>query len=275
MPVVEKITGGKLDYIIANAAWASPWSAFRSIDSLWVHKSETGASGCSDYVNRAKEPEKLEEDYVYSFRVNVVGNVHLLNLFIPLVLKGDVKKVIHIASGQSSVEMIAKHDIFIMTPYAASKSAMNIVTSKFSGFYREQGVLFLSVAPGAVDTGYYKGDCKTRSFTFKKKRRKRPALTSTQSRMRSRPTWPLRVTSLRGTHLTSNANSRRRSPPRRCSLSLKDPALAVVMLVNLFLSLEINSGCRIPQWQIISSSGAAKADRSIGHIDKNIFLPLD
>ncbi|EEU38088.1 uncharacterized protein NECHADRAFT_48385 [Fusarium vanettenii 77-13-4] len=131
VPVVEKITGGKLDYIIANAAWASPWSAFRSIDSL------------------AKEPEKLEEDYVYSFRVNVVGNVHLLNLFIPLVLKGDVKKVIHIASGQSSVDMIAKHDISIMTPYAASKSAMNIVTSKFSGFYREQGVLFLSVAPGS------------------------------------------------------------------------------------------------------------------------------
>ncbi|KAH7129057.1 hypothetical protein EDB81DRAFT_888825 [Dactylonectria macrodidyma] len=60
-------------------------------------------------------------------------------------LKGAVK-VIHVVSGKSSIDVIAKHDTFITNPYAASMSAMNIVTSKFSGLNREQGMLFLGIA---------------------------------------------------------------------------------------------------------------------------------
>nr|POE53521.1 putative oxidoreductase [Quercus suber] len=106
--------------------------------------------------NSAREPEKLEEDFLHTFRVNVMGNVHLFNLFVPLVLKGQTKKVIHIGSANSVLDLVAKQDMFILTPYAASKSAMNIVVAKFSAFYRQQGVLFLSVAPGVVDTEYYR-----------------------------------------------------------------------------------------------------------------------
>jgi NAD(P)-dependent dehydrogenase (short-subunit alcohol dehydrogenase family) len=87
------------------------------------------------------------------FRINAVGAVHLFNIFIPLILKGRAKKVIAISSGMSDTEMTLKADIFQATAYAMSKAALNMAVAKFSALYREKGVLFMAICPGAVDTG--------------------------------------------------------------------------------------------------------------------------
>lgn len=42
-------------------------------------------------------------------------------------------------------------------PYCISKAAMNMAVAKFSAQYVDQGVLFTTIAPGDVDTGYYNG----------------------------------------------------------------------------------------------------------------------
>ncbi|RSL61037.1 hypothetical protein CEP54_006461 [Fusarium duplospermum] len=117
---VSKITSGTLDYIIANAALIPSWSAWDAVDVL----------------------------------VNVAGNIHIFNLYMPLVLKGRAKKVIAISSGMSDIEVIRQFDIEPAAPYAVRKTGLNVIVAKFAARYAKDGVLFMSICPGSVNTGF-------------------------------------------------------------------------------------------------------------------------
>lgn len=132
--IVSEKTGGSVDYVIANAALQAK-TALVGFDTL------------------AADPAALEQDIIDHFRINTIGPVHLYNAFIPLVLKGKAKKVFAISTGMSDPEMTLKADIYQATSYALSKSALNMVIAKFSALYRKEGVLFMAICPGAVDTG--------------------------------------------------------------------------------------------------------------------------
>lgn len=131
------ITGGRLDYLIANAGVVSHFDAYDPIGVL------------------GQQPEALEADLLNCFNVNVVGNIHLFNLFVPLILQGDAKKVIAISSGQAALDMIPKLQIEVASAYAISKAGLNTAVAKFSAQYAKQGVLFMSICPGMVETGHY------------------------------------------------------------------------------------------------------------------------
>ncbi|RYO97143.1 hypothetical protein DL765_011312 [Monosporascus sp. GIB2] len=131
------ITGGTLDYLIANAAYVSKLDIYDNIAVL------------------ANKPQELEDDMLKCFKVNVVANVHLFNLFMPLILGGRVKKVIAISSGIADLDPVRQFDIASSFGYAASKAAMNLAVAKFSAQYRKDGVLFMSICPGTVEAGHY------------------------------------------------------------------------------------------------------------------------
>ena len=111
------------------------------------------------YYNRARDPEYLVKDLQDSFNVNVIGNFHLFNLFTPLVLKGQGKKVIAISSGMSDIDFIRQFEIEPAPAYAISKAGTNVLTAKFAARYAKEGVLFMSICPGSVDSGF-EGECK-------------------------------------------------------------------------------------------------------------------
>ena len=73
----------------------------------------------------------------------------------PLVLSGHEKKVITISSGMADSDVTSKFDLDPATPYSISKAAMNLAVAKFSAQYAKDGVLFMSICPGSVDTGQY------------------------------------------------------------------------------------------------------------------------
>ncbi|KAH8891509.1 NAD(P)-binding protein [Thozetella sp. PMI_491] len=125
-----------LDILIANAAFMSPWSAWTTVDI------------------GAEEPERFDQDFLDAYKANVLGNLHLFTLFLPLILKGKVKKVIAISSGMADDDLTRTYDLDLNAPYAVTKSALNTVVAKFSARYRQDGVLFMSICPGSVDTGY-------------------------------------------------------------------------------------------------------------------------
>ena len=104
---------------------------------------------------RGENPSALEEELIADCKTNVVGNIHLFNLFLPLLLNGQQKKVIAISSGHADLDLISKYDIEVCGPYAAGKAAMNVVVSKFSAEYAKDGMLFMSISPGVVDTGHF------------------------------------------------------------------------------------------------------------------------
>jgi NAD(P)-dependent dehydrogenase (short-subunit alcohol dehydrogenase family) len=102
-----------------------------------------------------QDPERLTQELNTLFTTNVVGQIHLINLFMPLILKGSVKKVITISSGMADPELAAKYNLYENAPYSISKAAVNMAVAKFQAEYNDRGVLFLAVCPGPVDTGLY------------------------------------------------------------------------------------------------------------------------
>ncbi|KAL4993352.1 hypothetical protein BDV10DRAFT_179354 [Aspergillus recurvatus] len=133
----SKITGGGLDYLIANAALLTTYDQFDSIDTL------------------AKDPVALEENLLESFKTNTVAQIHLFSLFIPLILRGTAKKVIAISSGHADIELVNNYKLTMAPVYSISKVALNMAVAKFSARYSADGVLFLSICPGMVDTGHF------------------------------------------------------------------------------------------------------------------------
>jgi NAD(P)-dependent dehydrogenase (short-subunit alcohol dehydrogenase family) len=105
--------------------------------------------------NRADKVEEVEEISSEYFRTNVVGNVHLFNLFVPLVMKSSVKKVIALSSGHGDLDFINNNEVDVSPLYSASKAAMNVIVAKFQAQYKKDGVLFFSISPGPVDVGHF------------------------------------------------------------------------------------------------------------------------
>ncbi|KAL2130279.1 hypothetical protein VTI74DRAFT_6673 [Chaetomium olivicolor] len=132
-----KITGGTLDYLIANAARLSHWDLYDPIGVL------------------GDKPRELEEEMIEFFKVNAVANVHLFNLFMPLILKGRAKKVVAISSGSADLDSVRQFDVVMFPAYAMSKAALNVAVAKFSAQYRKDGVLFISICPGMVEAGHF------------------------------------------------------------------------------------------------------------------------
>lgn len=132
------ITGGGLDYLIGNAASLALWSAYDGLYKL------------------GQQPKKLEDELLESLKVNVIGQIHLINLFLPLILKGNAKKVIVLGTGHADDTLINKYELEMAAPYSISKAALNTTIAKYNAELGKEGVLFLSVSPGYVETGQYK-----------------------------------------------------------------------------------------------------------------------
>ncbi|KAK2590064.1 hypothetical protein QQS21_012252 [Conoideocrella luteorostrata] len=129
------ITGGSLDYLIANAALMSNVDGYCAIGEI---------------------PPQVAADVMHkSIDTNVIGNMHLINLFLPLILKGKVKKVIAITTAMADVDFINQFDIQVGALYVSSKAALNVIIAKFNAQYKKEGVLFLGISPGVVDTGNF------------------------------------------------------------------------------------------------------------------------
>ncbi|KAF2272615.1 NAD(P)-binding protein [Westerdykella ornata] len=131
----SKITGGHLDYLIANAALVSKYDGYDGIGTL------------------GSDPDQLTAQFNAYMTTNVLGNIHLYNLFMPLILAGDAKKVTAISTGMADLDLVNEFATYMGPLYAMSKAAMNMVTAKFSAQYKKEGVLFVSISPGFVDTG--------------------------------------------------------------------------------------------------------------------------
>lgn len=102
-----------------------------------------------------REPQRLANDMSAAFLTNVIGNTHLINFFMPLILKGNAKKVLVLTTGMADHDLVLKYGIYEGGPYAIGKAALNMAISKFQAEFEKDGVLFIGVSPGFVDTGLY------------------------------------------------------------------------------------------------------------------------
>ncbi|KUI73075.1 hypothetical protein VM1G_09043 [Cytospora mali] len=129
---VAAITGGGLDVLIANANYnAADWKT--------IGKS-------------AIENPNFDKNMQESFRINVVGNTHLIADFIPLIKQGNLKKVLVFSSGMGDISLVVESNMESQSPYSISKAALNLAVAKFQVQYKEEGILIMAISPGVVDT---------------------------------------------------------------------------------------------------------------------------
>ncbi|KAJ5510009.1 Short-chain dehydrogenase/reductase SDR [Penicillium expansum] len=77
------------------------------------------------------------------------------SLFLPLLLKGKIKKVINISTGLADLDLTNDGEVEIGTLCAASKAAMNVIVAKFNAQYKKDGVLLVSISLGVLEVGRY------------------------------------------------------------------------------------------------------------------------
>ncbi|KAL1853627.1 hypothetical protein Daus18300_011750 [Diaporthe australafricana] len=129
---VARITGGGLDMLVANASYTIP--------------------GFDAIATQATQDQHFDQDMLESFRVNVIGNTHLITNFIPLIERGTLKKVVVLSSGMGDVPLVVESKFKGQSPYAISKAALNMAVAKFHAQYFAKGVLVMAISPGVVDT---------------------------------------------------------------------------------------------------------------------------
>ncbi|KAI0159546.1 hypothetical protein GGR57DRAFT_457790 [Xylariaceae sp. FL1272] len=128
---VSKITGGSLDYIIGNAGAAAKNLPIGVL---------------------AQDHQVMLEEWNKVMHINVIANIDLFTLFLPLIQKGKAKKVVYISTGMADIDMISKFEVWVDPLYSISKAAGNAMVAKFDAQYRKEGILFMSISPGLVAT---------------------------------------------------------------------------------------------------------------------------
>lgn len=107
-------------------------------------------------MNRSADPDVFEKELTTALHGNITCQIRVISLHMPLLLKGNVKKVAFMTSGHSDVDVTRDLDIPTYPIYAISKAGMNMAIAKFSAQYKKDGVLFISLSPGVADVGHHR-----------------------------------------------------------------------------------------------------------------------
>ncbi|KIJ23180.1 hypothetical protein M422DRAFT_196239 [Sphaerobolus stellatus SS14] len=132
MEKAAQVTGGKLDVIINNAAAISGENDWRRIIDLFVLA-------------------KVKRSF-WSFKVNVTGVILATLVFLPLLRKGSLKKIVTISSLGGEREFVVKSKVTGMSAYGASKAAVNMVVTKLALELEPEGFVVIALSPGLADT---------------------------------------------------------------------------------------------------------------------------
>ncbi|KAI0646056.1 NAD-P-binding protein [Trametes meyenii] len=128
---ISSLSGGKLDYLINNAA---------KTDS-------TIFKGYHDYKNL----EELDSEFTSAYNVNALGVIHSIYAFLPLLRAGSSKRIIVIGSDAGKPSRSRELGYANMVAYSMSKAATEMATVKWALTLKDEGFIVITLHPGAVD----------------------------------------------------------------------------------------------------------------------------
>lgn len=131
---VAAVTDGKLDVLIHNS---------NAVDGATVAFNPTQMPFDAQAIREAFEP---------SLSTAIYGSLWTTNAFLPLIEKGNQKKIVHISTAMADVDFINKTGISYAVAYAVAKAGMNVQVAKYAAELEPKGVKVLALSPGWVDT---------------------------------------------------------------------------------------------------------------------------
>lgn len=92
-------------------------------------------------------------DLTSTFAVNVGGTHNVTKTFLPLLKKGQQKKIINVSTPLGSIGRAKDYaDLAIVPCYKVSKAAMNMLSVQWAQFLAADGFIVFAISPGWVKT---------------------------------------------------------------------------------------------------------------------------
>ncbi|KFZ12067.1 hypothetical protein V501_04389 [Pseudogymnoascus sp. VKM F-4519 (FW-2642)] len=156
--LVEKSSGRVVFVEMDTTDQASVDKAVKAVEV------QVGDKGLDYLVNNAGvggfAPEWTEKlaDLNEEFNVNVTGTHIVITKFLPLMRKGQAKKITSIASTMGSLTMAEPFGIFPLPAYKISKAALNALTVQWALALSSEGFVVTGINPGTVKSAMGGGD---------------------------------------------------------------------------------------------------------------------
>jgi 2-keto-3-deoxy-L-fuconate dehydrogenase len=102
---------------------------------------------CSGFVHHGPITDVKDEDWDFSFDLNVKSHFRIIRAFMPAFLKRGSASIINMASVASSIKGVPNRLV-----YGASKAAVIGLTKALAADYASKGIRINSICPGTVET---------------------------------------------------------------------------------------------------------------------------
>ncbi|KAI0976936.1 NAD(P)-binding protein [Xylaria arbuscula] len=112
------------------------------------------AGVCSYVADGIKSMDDLQDH----FTINVLGVHWVTRAFLPLLQKGNLKKVVNISTSLASITIASAAQHVPAPSYKVSKAAMNALTVQYALEYEKEGFSFFALSPGWLKTDLGGGD---------------------------------------------------------------------------------------------------------------------
>lgn len=127
LPEIQRhLPGGVLDVLINNAG-VMPFS-----------------EGTMETVSNAQLQDV--------FRTNVSSVQAMTSVLLPLLKRGNTKKVINISTSMGSIALVKNYAFAPTHAYKITKAALNMLNAQYAMDFADQGFTFLAVSPGWLKT---------------------------------------------------------------------------------------------------------------------------
>ncbi|KFY89079.1 hypothetical protein V500_05955 [Pseudogymnoascus sp. VKM F-4518 (FW-2643)] len=115
-------------------------------------------AGVCQYAADGVKSISLRDNLEESFAINVLGVHWVTQAFLPLLEKGNLKKVANISTTLGSTTLAPAAHYLPAPSYKISKAAMNALTVQYALDHEKEGFSFIALCPGWMKTDLGGGD---------------------------------------------------------------------------------------------------------------------